>query len=97
VACPTSHSTTLPRRRFTAAGRPAAGGRLHGIASALVLLATLAIGQPARAESIMQQVFAVEARYGNDPSEVINHLRPLEVLARASGGDDLRAFLAAWG
>jgi diguanylate cyclase (GGDEF)-like protein len=97
VACPTSHSTTLPRRRFTAAGRPPAGGRLNGIASALVLLATLAVGQPARAESIMQQVFAVEARYGNDPSEVINHLRPLEVLARASGGDDLRAFLAAWG
>ena len=45
----------------------------------------------------MQQVFDVEARYGNDPSQVIDHLRPLEAPARASGGDDLRAFLAAWG
>src|SRR5246127_3034066 len=87
----------MPRRPCLAAPRPPAGGRLHGIASAFLLLAALAVGQPARADSIMQQVFDVEARYGNDPNEVIERLRPLEVPARASGGDDLRAFLAAWG
>jgi diguanylate cyclase (GGDEF)-like protein len=93
VACPTSNLIVLPRRRVPAAGR----GRLHGVASALALLAALALGQPARAATILQQVFDVEARYGNDPAEVIAHLRALEVPARASGGDDLRAFLAAWG
>ena len=87
----------MPRRPCRAARRRPARGHLHGIASALALLAALAVGQPARAESILRQVFDVEARYGNDPNEVIERLRPLEVLARASGGDDLRAFLAAWG
>ena len=97
MAFSTPNLNVLPRNRLPAAGRPPARGRLHGIASALTLLAALALGQPARAESIMQQVFNVEARYGNDPNDVINHLRDLEVPARASGGDDLRAFLAAWG
>ena len=87
----------MPHRPRRAARRPHSRGRLHGIGSAFALLAALAVGQPARAESIMRQVFDVEARYGNDPSQVIERLRPLEVPARASGGDDLRAFLAAWG
>jgi diguanylate cyclase (GGDEF)-like protein len=82
-------------RRCPAAGRPSARCRLPAVAAALALL--LAFGQAVAAESIMRQVFAVEARYGNDPNEVINHLVALETPARASGGDDLRAFLAAWG
>ncbi|HEY8975790.1 MAG TPA: hypothetical protein VIN75_16335, partial [Burkholderiaceae bacterium] len=45
----------------------------------------------------MRQVLDVESRYGADPVETIEHLRPLEAAARASGGDDLRTFLAAWG
>src|SRR5882724_11749597 len=45
----------------------------------------------------MRQVYAIEAGHGNDPAEVIARLRPIEAAARASGGDDLRAFLAAWG
>ena len=77
--------------------RSPAGGRLHFVASALALLAALAFAAPARAETIMRQVFDAEARYGNDPNEVIAHLVALEAPARASGGDDLRAFLAAWG
>lgn len=93
MARPTPNLTALPRRRLAAAPR----GRLHGIASALALLAALAAAPPAGATTIMQQVFDVEARYGNDPGEIIEHLRVLEVPARASGGDDLRAFLAAWG
>ena len=48
-------------------------------------------------ETIVRQVYDVEARYGNDPNQTIEHLRPLEAPARTSGGDDLRAFLAAWG
>ena len=87
----------MPRRRSPAGGRPTPPGRLQASACALALLAALASGSPARAETIMRQVFAVEARYGNDPNEVIAHLRALETPARASGGDDLRAFLAAWG
>src|SRR6201985_495598 len=87
----------MPRRRFTADGRPAVRGRLHVAASAFVLLAALAWCRSAHAESIMRQVFDVEARYGNDPNDVIAHLRDLEVPARASGGDALRAFLAAGG
>ncbi|MEO6448671.1 MAG: bifunctional diguanylate cyclase/phosphodiesterase [Burkholderiaceae bacterium] len=87
----------MSRRRSPAAGRPTARRRLQVIASALTLLCALAVGQATAAESIMRQVFDVEARYGNDPNEIINHLVALEVPARASGGDDLRAFLAAWG
>ena len=87
----------MPRHRFAAAARPAGRGRLHGVAAALALLAALAVAQPARATTIMQQVFDIESRYGNNPGQIINHLRDLEVPARASGGDDLRVFLAAWG
>jgi EAL domain-containing protein (putative c-di-GMP-specific phosphodiesterase class I)/GGDEF domain-containing protein len=87
--------TVVSRRRSPAAGRSSARGRPG--AAALALLAALASGTPARAETIMRQVFAVEARYGNDPNELIAHLGALETPARASGGDDLRAFLAAWG
>src|SRR4051812_46999588 len=87
----------MPRHRCAAAGRPAGRGRLNGVAAALALLAALAAAPPAGAATIMQQVFDVESRYGNNPSEIISHLRDLEVPARASGGDDLRAFLAAWG
>jgi len=87
----------MPRRRVAAAERPAVRGRRHIVASAFVLLAALAWCRTGHAETIMRQVFDVEARYGNDPNEVIAHLRTLEVPARASGGDDLRAFLAAWG
>ena len=87
----------MSRRRSPAAGRPSARGRPGAVASALALLAALASGTPVRAETILRQVFAVEARYGNDPNELIAHLGALEMPARASGGDDLRAFLAAWG
>ena len=90
----------MPRRRAVAAARPAVPRRRLAVAAALTLtlLGALVASRPARAgEPIIRQVFAVEARYGNDPAEVIEHLRPLEAPARASGGDDLRAFLAAWG
>jgi len=59
--------------------------------------AALLAAPGAHAQTIMRQVFDVEGRYGNDPSQIIVHLRDLEAPARASGGDDLRAFLAAWG
>ena len=97
MAFSTTSSPDSPRRRPAAVARPTARGRLQLAASALVVLAALAWCRTAHAESIMQQVFDVEARYGNDPNDVIAHLRALEVPARASGGDDLRAFLAAWG
>ena len=71
--------------------------RLHRAAAALLLAAGLAAGAPAAAGTIAQAVFDIEARHGNDPAEVINQLRPIEASARASGGDDLRTFLAAWG
>ena len=76
--------------------RRRAGGRLHALAASLALLAGLA-APAAGAEPIIRQVLDVEARYGNDAGQVIEQLRPLEAPARASGGDDLRAFLAAWG
>ena len=87
----------MSRRRAPAGRRTAARGRLHAVACALVLVAALGSGQTARAATILRQVYDIEARYGNDPNQVINHLRTLETPARASGGDDLRAFLAAWG
>lgn len=71
--------------------------RLHAVVTTLALLAALAFGQSATAGEIGARVFDIEARYGNVPSELINQLRPLEAPARASGGDDLRIFLAAWG
>ena len=77
--------------------RRRAGGCLHAIAAGLALLAALASAQAAEPEPIMRQVLDVESRYGNDPGQVIEHLRPLEAPARANGGNDLRAFLAAWG
>ncbi|MFL6679921.1 MAG: putative bifunctional diguanylate cyclase/phosphodiesterase [Burkholderiaceae bacterium] len=76
---------------------PALRGRLPAIAAALALLGAFAAGPVQAAESIMRQVLDVESRYGADPGETIEHLRPLEAAARASGGDDLRTFLAAWG
>ena len=91
---PTDPSPRRPARR--AQRRPPLGGRLPALATALALLGAFTAG-PARAESIMRQVLDVESRYGADPGETIDHLRPLEAAARASGGDDLRTFLAAWG
>jgi diguanylate cyclase (GGDEF)-like protein len=87
----------MPRRRLPAGGRPTARGRRHAIAAVLALLGTLAFGAPAHAGELLKQVFDIEARHGNDPNETIVELRPLEAAARASGGDDLRVFLAAWG
>ena len=87
----------MPRRRPRAAARSAVRGRLHLVAAAFVLLVGAVWCASARAETILRQVYDVEARYGNDPNETIVHLAPLEAPARASGGDDLRAFLAAWG
>ena len=90
----------MPQRRAVAAARPAGSRRRLAVAATLTLtlLGALAATRPARAaEPIIRQVFDVEARYGNEPAQVIEHLRPLESPARASGGDDLRAFLAAWG
>ena len=85
----------LARGRTPAAAR----GRLQLAASAFVLLAGTGVGAVRwHAATIMQQVFDVEARYGNDPERRSSSTcAPLEVPARASGGDDLRAFLAAWG
>ena len=97
MALPKPNPIVPPRRRARVAANAAAGRRLQIAASAVVLLAGLAWAHAVHAETIMQQVFEVEARYGNDPGDVITHLRDLEVPARASGGDDLRAFLAAWG
>jgi diguanylate cyclase (GGDEF)-like protein len=75
--------------------RPSRACRAAVLAGAL---AALLGGAPARAaESLMRQVYAIEAEHGNEPAEVVARLRPLEAAARASGGDDLRAFLAAWG
>ena len=93
MAFPKPHSTVPSPRRRPAAGR----GRLCAIAATLALLGAVGAAQAAPAEAIIRQVYDVEARYGNDPNQTIEHLRPLEAPARASGGDDLRAFLAAWG
>jgi diguanylate cyclase (GGDEF)-like protein len=61
-------------------------------------MSSLAAPVPAAAASdLVRQVYAIEARHGNEPKVVIEQLRPLEGAARASGGEDLRAFLAAWG
>ena len=87
----------MPRRRPRAVARPAVRGRPQLVAAAFVLLIGAAWCASVRAETILRQVYDVEARYGNDPNETIVHLAPLEAPARASGGDDLRAFLAAWG
>ncbi len=87
----------MPRRRVAVAGRPAARGRLAHVAHALALATACVLGQPAQAGPIARQVDDIEARHGNDPGEVIGLLRPIEAAARASGGEDLRAFLAAWG
>ncbi|MCV2365958.1 bifunctional diguanylate cyclase/phosphodiesterase [Paucibacter sp. DJ1R-11] len=46
---------------------------------------------------IAQQVNNIEARFGDDMPELLRRLTPVEAAARASGGDDLRVFLAAWG
>ena len=86
-------SSTVPSR----CRRPAGRGRPRAIAAALTLLGVVGAALAAPAEPIIRQVYDVEARYGNDPNQTIEHLRPLEAPARASGGDDLRAFLAAWG
>jgi diguanylate cyclase (GGDEF)-like protein len=58
----------------------------------------LACSTPAAlAGTIGEAVLAIEAQHGAEPPEVIARLQPLEAPARASGGDDLRIFLAAWG
>ena len=88
-----------PRGAVTALRRTASRRRIAVVATlTLTLLGALVAVRPAHAaEPLIRQVFDVEARYGNDPAQVIEHLRPLEAPARTSGGDDLRAFLAAWG
>jgi len=97
VALSKAHLFAPPSVHRRAGQGAAARGRLLLVAAALPLLAALAAAQPARAETILRQVYDVESRYGNDPVQVIEHLVALEAPARASGGDDLRAFLAAWG
>ena len=90
----------MPRRGAAQALRRTAPRRRIAIAATLTLtlLGALFAARPARAaEPLIRQVLDIEARYGNDPAQVIEHLRPLEAPARASGGDDLRSFLAAWG
>ncbi|MEK8031222.1 bifunctional diguanylate cyclase/phosphodiesterase [Ideonella sp. DXS29W] len=67
-------------------------------AAARVLAAwAVAWGCSAWAGPIGDQVLAIEAEHGGTPGQVIELLRPLEAQARASQGDDLRIFLAAWG
>jgi diguanylate cyclase (GGDEF)-like protein len=87
----------LPRRRCPATARRAIRARRQAVAAAFALVMGALACATAHAGSIVSQVYALEARYGNDPNETIAHLAPLEAPARASGGDDLRAFLAAWG
>ncbi|WP_124538456.1 bifunctional diguanylate cyclase/phosphodiesterase [Piscinibacter terrae] len=68
-------------------------GRLVLAAAIFVFgLAASAVAGP-----IGDAVFAIEAKHGNAPHEVIRQLQALEAQARAAGGDDLRIFLAAWG
>lgn len=63
------------------------------------MLAWTLVTVPAWAEpaSVVQQIEAIEARYGSEPPQVVARLRPLEAQARAQGGDTLRVFIAAWG
>jgi len=75
----------------------AARACLRATAATVLAAAGLALAGHARAGDIARQVYDIEARSGNDPEQVIAQLRPLEASARANGGDDLRAFLAAWG
>jgi diguanylate cyclase (GGDEF)-like protein len=91
VALSTPNLIVMPRPRSPA------GGRLTAIAWPLALIAASAFAAPAQGGEILKQVLDIEARYGNVPNEIVDKLRPLETPARASGGDDLRAFLAAWG
>jgi diguanylate cyclase (GGDEF)-like protein len=67
------------------------------LAAALLVAGVAGTAGAAQADRIGQQVFAIEAEYGDQPAEVIQRLAPLETAARASQGDDLRIFLAAWG
>jgi len=72
--------------------------RLRGACALAAAVLALAGWTGARAaDSIALTVDAIEAAHGNDPAAVIEQLRPLEAAARASGGSDLRTFLAAWG
>jgi diguanylate cyclase (GGDEF)-like protein len=90
----TSHGTS---------GRPspaaAASFRIQHLLLAATLLVAGVAGTAgaAQVDRIGQQVFAIEAEYGDQPAEVIQRLAPLETAARANQGDDLRIFLAAWG
>jgi len=63
----------------------------------ILFAAALALGPAAHAVSLQHRVYGIEASFGHDPAAVIERLRPLEPTARAAGGPDLRAFLAAWG
>jgi hypothetical protein len=70
------------------------------VAACAVAFAAAALAAPpaaARPGPLGQRILAIEALHGNDPSTVIEQLRPLETAARERGGDDLRVFLAAWG
>lgn len=61
------------------------------------LLWACGLAASAVAGPVGDAVFAIEAKHGNAPHEVIRQLQALEAQARADGGDDLRIFLAAWG
>lgn len=77
-------------------GSPRRHPALWAWLAAALLLAVFA-GPGLAATGVAQQIEAIEASHGSEPSEVVARLRPLEPLARAQGGDDLRVFLAAWG
>ena len=94
MAFSTVHPIAYPTAQTS---RRRASGCLRAIAAGLALLAAVGSAQTAGTEPIIRQVYDVESLHGNNPGQVIEHLRPLEASARASGGDDLRAFLAAWG
>ena len=74
-------------------GRTAASWRIKR----LLVAAALLVGGAAQAARVAQQVLAIEAEFGGQPAELVQRLAPLETAARASQGDDLRIFLAAWG
>ncbi len=81
---------------FTLRSPCSSAGR--GWLGAWVLLLALCCSARCLAEpALARQIEAIEAAHGNEPPEVVARLRPLEAQARASGGDALRVFLAAWG
>jgi diguanylate cyclase (GGDEF)-like protein len=84
----------VPAVRLPAHTRP-----LHAIWRRLAGWAALwlAACSVAHAGALAERVLAIEAAHGSNAGELLRLLAPMEAQARASQGDDLRIFLAAWG